>query len=87
MFAPEIQNINKIMANKEIVYYFDWQSRGHRFDSDMLHIDIMRLSAFFKCWLFFSLIHDLILFYRLNQFLRLFFQSRSPPLFNVVYFV
>jgi hypothetical protein len=32
---------------------FDWQSRGHRFDSDILHLENQRVARFISCDSFF----------------------------------
>ena len=39
-------------ALAQLARAFDWQSRGHRFDSDMLHNELQRLTFFLKCSLF-----------------------------------
>ena len=36
-------------ALAQLARAFDWQSRGHRFDSDMLHTDNQRVTVFETC--------------------------------------
>ncbi len=73
---PEIQNINKIMTNKEIVSYCALQAGGHRFDSGIAHtnnqpvIYIFSYSWFFICKQFTQLLPFISGF-------RLFFQREK----------
>jgi hypothetical protein len=44
-----IKNIHIFVASKgglaQLARAFDWQSKGHRFDSDILHLKIKELQA------------------------------------------
>ena len=48
IFAPSIGGL------AQLARAFDWQSKGHRFDSDILHSEYQRVTI--NLWLFFYLV-------------------------------
>jgi hypothetical protein len=44
----------RVGALAQLARAFDWQSRGHRFDSDMLHTDLEAVTGNTACSCFFN---------------------------------